>query len=207
METVTWFLGVAGALTSGLAYTLYTIETGLGRSKPNAASWSVWAFLATLNALTYHEMSHNLVASLQYYIGAVGCGLVFFYALLFGKFSRLHTREWVILILGICSALVWYAFHSAAWASLIVIVTFAISIEPTVRSAFQDPHREPARPWKLWTLALTIGTAGAVLRGKGQLTVVTPFALALLHGSVAVLTRQTRRLRFLADHPNLAPPP
>ncbi|MEK7659843.1 MAG: hypothetical protein AAB343_01430 [Patescibacteria group bacterium] len=107
MQELTIALGLTAALLHGVAYFLYNRQTKLGHSSPNASSWSIWVFLATLNALSYREMSGDAVATLQFFTGSVACILTFLYVLTIGKFSRLKPKEWGLFALGLLATLVW----------------------------------------------------------------------------------------------------
>lgn len=196
MQELTIALGVAAALLHGVAYVLYNVQAKLGSSKPNAASWSVWAFLATLNALSYREMSGDAVAALQFFTGSVACILTFLYVLTIGKFSKLEPKEWGLFALGLLATLAWWKFRSATGASVIILVAFLISSIPTFEGVWRDPFRETPRSWALWTLAFLVTTTNVVLRDGKPIALLTPIVLLVVHGSVAVLSTQSRKERF-----------
>ena len=125
-KELTLVLGVSAALLHGVAYLLYNIQTKLGQSHPNVVSWSIWAFLATLNAFSYREIS-GIVAGLQFFIGSAGCILTFLYALWIGTFERPKPKEWRVFALGCLASLVWWIFRSAASANMIILPPFPLS--------------------------------------------------------------------------------
>jgi len=131
LQELTIALGVTAALLHGVAYVLYNVQAKLGHSSPNAASWSVWAFLATLNALSYREMSGDIVVTLQFFTGSVACILTFLYVFTIAKFSRLKPKEWDLFALGLLATLAWWKFRSATGANLIVLAAAFISFIPT----------------------------------------------------------------------------
>lgn len=85
-------LGVAAALFHGSAFVLYAIRARLGHSSPKSASWALWAFLATVNALTFRTMSGD-VATLQFFTGSVACVAVFVYMWAIGKLKWPEPNE------------------------------------------------------------------------------------------------------------------
>lgn len=197
MQDLTLIFGVLAALLHSIAYVLYNIQTKTGQSKPNIATWSIWAFLATLNALSYHKMSGDLVVSLQFFASSVACILTFFLTLVTGRFSRLRPKEWIILALGLFATLIWWLFRSAEGANMIVLVAFVVSFLPTFEGTLRDPSKETSRPWMLWTLAFTVTTINTILRWKGQFVVLLPPIVRLLaHGSIAILSTQKRKDNF-----------
>jgi hypothetical protein len=196
MHELTVALGLMAALLHGVAYVLYSVQTKIGKSSPNAASWSIWAFLATLNALSYHEMSGDLVASLQFFTGSVACILTFLYVLTIGKFSKLKPKEWGLFVLGLLATLVWWKFRSATGANLIVLVAFIISFIPTFEGVLRDPFKETSSSWILWTLAFLVTTTNVVLRDSKPIALLTPIVLLIAHSSIAILSTQSRKARF-----------
>lgn len=196
MQELTIALGLTAALLHGVAYILYNTQTKLGKSSPNAASWSVWAFLSVLNALSYREMSGDVIMALQFYIGSVACILTFLYVLTIGKFSKLKLKEWGLFALGLLATVVWWKFRSATAANMIVIVAFLISFIPTFEGVWRDPFKETPRPWTLWTLAFFATTTNVVLRDGKFIAFLTPVVLFIAYGSIAILSRQSRKAKF-----------
>lgn len=196
MKELSLALGIAAALLHAVAYILYNIQTKLGKSSPNAASWSLWAFLATINALTYKEMSGSMVATMQFFAGSVACFLTFLFVLAIGKFSWLKPKEWAVFALGVLATLVWWKFRSATGANMIVLVALGFSFIPTIDGVWQNPFKETPRSWVLWTLAYLVTTTNVVLQGGKPIALLTPIVLLLAHGSVAVLCRQKRKSRY-----------
>lgn len=200
MEIVSLVLGITAALLHGTAYFLYNVQTKLGQSNPNAASWSIWAFLSTLNALTFGASSGDFVATLQFYTGSVACILTFLYVLGIGKFAWPKRKDWGMFAIGLVATIVWWLSRSASAGNLIVLIAFVISFQPTLEGVWIDPINEKPLAWFLWSLALIATCTNVVILGKfGSL--LTPFVLLLLHAAVAFLSRSRRREQFAARVP------
>ncbi len=196
MQELTIALGLTAALLHGVAFILYNVQSKIGQSKPNAASWSIWAFLSTLNALSYREMTGDVVATLQFFTGSVGSILTFLYVLIIGKFSKLKPGEWGLFALGLLATLVWWKFRSATGTNMIVLVAVIISFIPTLEGVWRDPFRETPRSWILCTLAFLVATTNVVLRDGKPIALLTPIVLLIAHGSVALLSTQSRKAKF-----------
>lgn len=192
MQTLTVILGVLAAGLHGTAYVFYNRQTWRGTSHPNAASWSVWAFLSILNAASYRSMSGDTVTSLQFLTGSVACLLTFLITLVTGRFTALSRIEWRVLTMGIIAAGVWRVFQSATGANMIILVTFVVSFMPTLVGVWRDHRKETPRSWILWTTAFAVTCINVVLRERGITTFITPFVMLLLHGGVAVLARKEK---------------
>lgn len=196
MQELTIALGVVAALLSSTAFILYGVQSKIGASSPNAASWGIWAFLATLNAFSFREMTNDTVATLQFFAGSAGCIFTFVYVFIIGRFSRLKQREWAMFALGILATLIWWKFRSATMANMIVLVAFIFSFIPTFDGARRDPFKETPLPWTLWALAFLITTANVVLRDNKSIAFITPVVLFISHGSIAILSSQKRKKLF-----------
>ena len=193
---ITILLGVSAALLHGFAYFLYNRQVKSGDSIPNAASWSVWAFLSILNAASYQGINGDWVASLQFMMGSVACLLTFLYVMFIGKFSKLTKKEWGFLVAGFFAVFIWYTFQNAAYANLIVLGAFLVSAYPTFEGVLKDPNKETPLSWKLWTIAFTLTTINLFIRDGSTIEFVTPVALLVAHGAIAWLCRPARKMRF-----------
>lgn len=196
MQELTVVLGITAALLHGIAYVLYSVQTKLGYSKPNIATWSIWTFLATLNAFSYREMSGDAIVALQFFTGSVACTLTFVYAMIIGKFSWPKQSDWWCFALGLLAMLVWWIFRSATGANMIILVAALVSFIPTYMGVARDPFRETPGPWVLWTFAFLVTTINVVLREDKLVALVMPTVLLVAHAGIAVLSTKERKARF-----------
>lgn len=193
-------LAVVAALLHGVAYILYNVQTKLGQSKPNIASWSIWTFLAILNALTFKEVSKDFVSSLQFATGSVACSVTFFYVLSIGKFKWPTPHELRLFGLGALATAVWLVLRNSGVASLIITVAFLISFVPTWEGVWRNATTEKPLAWILWTTALTISAVNIFLRGSAHpIAVFGVVSLLIAHGAVAILSRSSRQRRYLTQ--------
>lgn len=188
------FLSISAALLQGLAFIVYLRQVRFGSSVPNPASWTVWAFLATLNALTFWKASGDALATMQFFTGGVMCIAVFVYSLYAGKFAKLDTQAKVVLGIGLVACLVWWVLQDASYANIIVAFGFAVSSYPTIRGVWQNPQNEKSLPWFMWTVAFTLTLANVVTRWKGQyISLIMPIECIVIHGVVTFLVLEDRR--------------
>lgn len=196
MEHLSLVLGLTAATIHVAAYFLYNVQTHVGQSKPNAASWSIWVFLSILNALTYHGAGQSVALTLQYFAGSVACFLTFVYVLRIGRFEWPARKDWLYAGLGAIAGILWLRFHQAGYANLVITGAILISFGPTFRGVLRDPTKEIPRSWILWTAACLVTTLNVALQHKSLIAYVSPIALALAHGYVAVLCRSKRKTAF-----------
>jgi len=196
------FLPVLAALIHAAGFILYNIHTHRGVSHPNFTSWSVWALMACLNALTFSAAT-SWVIGLQTAVGAAGCVGTFVHALVTGRFQRPSTREILVLLVCIGTIVVWMNFSALA-ANLFLLMGVILSFEPTLRGVIRDPKNESRLlPWFLWAFAYCITTMNTYLLSGGFTAKLTmPIVLIVSHGIVPVicLTGKTR-IRPLPKRP------
>ncbi len=174
------------------------IQAKLGHSKPNVVSWVLWTFLALLNALSYREMSGNLVATLQFYTGTIACIVTTCYVAIIGKFSlKISKKEFRLFILGLFAIVVWWIFRSATGANMIVLLAAILSAIPTYEGVRKDPFKERSLPWMLWTIAFGVTSTNVVLTSSNPIALITPIVLIVAHGAIGMLATKKRKERFL----------
>ena len=192
-------LGISAAVLHGIAYYLYNRQAKLGQSLPNIASWGVRMFMATLNAFSYRAMSGDWVATLQFFTGSVACTITFFYVLAIGKFSWPKSKEWRSFGIGLVAVVVWQTVGNTAGATIanmLGLLAFVISFKPTLDGVRQDPNREKPLAWSMWTAAFTITVINVLVRHGISMSLVTPVVLLAAHGSITVLSRESRKEIF-----------
>ncbi len=188
MDITLWF-GVIAGLMHVTAFVLYNKQMLRGTSVPNAATWTLWAFLTVLNVSSYAAMSGDLVKSILPAASSLACIATFFFSLYKGKLSRIDTWDGIALAIGAVSGIVWWWYKSATYANLILQLSVAISFVPTYRGVWRNPSVEKAFPWYLWSSAYILSIVVIILRWNGQyVDLVYPINCLFLHLAVGLLT-------------------
>lgn len=192
-------LPVTAALIHGTGFVLYNIQAEKGDSKPNPVSWLLWAFLSTLNAVTFIKLHDNgIIATLQFITGSLGCIGTFGYVLITGKFGWPKWYDVVAAAVGIYGIYVWKtAGLDRAYLLFVAIIIW--SFLPTVWLVLKDPRKEKQTAWWFWTVAFSI-TAVYVyfFRGGWTTSMIVPIGATLAHGIVPVLVTERRKARWIA---------
>ncbi len=187
------FLSILAAVIHGTAYAIYLHQVYGGGSIPNPASWTIWAFLSTLNALTFWKGSKDGLATAQFFTGSVACFVVWAYALGAGRFAPLDAMAWTVLVLSLAACLVWYVTRSAIYANLVMGGILLVSSIPTIAGVWHNSNVERSLPWYLWTSAFVITSINVFRRTdrtKPQwwFLMVVPIIGIIIHGAVALGT-------------------
>jgi len=185
------FLSVLAAVFSGIAYIIYLFQVSGGGSVPNPASWTIWAFLATLNAVTFWKGSRDRMATAQFFTGSAGCFAVWAFALGMGKFTQLDVMAWAVLILCVVACLVWWITRNAVYANLVIGGTLFVSFIPTIVGVWQNGKVEQTFVWYLWTAAFGITSVNVFRRADRTKSnwwflMVVPIIGIVCHGAVAL---------------------
>lgn len=187
------FLSILAAVLHVLGYPIYLYQVYGGTSVPNPASWTIWALLAVLNALTFWRGSKDALVTLQFFSGSVASFSVWVYALSLGRFSPLGSTGWGVLVLCLLACVVWRATN-ALYANLVVAGILALSSLPTIEGVLRNGNVERALPWYFWTSASAITCINVFRRRhegekrgiRWQFLLVTPTVLVIIHGIVAL---------------------
>lgn len=188
------FISALAAILHGVAYAIYLFQVYGGGSVPNPSSWTVWAFLCVLNAVTFWKASKDPLMTAQFFTGSLACIIVWIYALISGKFSGLDAMGWATLISCLLACFVWWLTRKAIYANLVVAGILFVSAIPTIIGTWKDPRVERALPWWLWTFAFTLTFVNVIRRKDREnrrwaLLLVLPVIGIAVHGAVALAAK------------------
>lgn len=187
------FLSILAAVLHGVAYAIYLNQVYTGGSVPNPATWSVWALLSILNALTFWKASKDPLATTQFFTGSVACFVVWAYAWIAGRFLPIDTMACAVLISSVAACVVW-KWKDARHANLVVAGILLWSSWPTIQGAWRDGNVEQALPWYLWTSAFVVSFINVVRRRDRKdprwwLLLAVPVVGIVIHGLVAIAAK------------------
>ncbi len=162
-------LGLIAGSVHLSAYALYLRQVLRGTSRPNTATWTLWTFLAALNAASYLAMCRDLAKAATPIAGALACAAVLTVSFWKGRLTRLAVFDRGILAIGLSAAAVWWATRSATWANLLLQGAFVLSNVPTYRGVWRRPDSEQPLPWFGFGLAYALNIVVVALRWRGEL--------------------------------------
>lgn len=193
METAAPYVLAVGIAVYLFAFVVYNAKMFSGKALPNVATWGLWAYLATINALTYLVITHSAFASAQQIGGAVSNIVTFGLALKYGKFSAMTKLDRAILAIGLLAGPVWAIGGKAIWANILVQICIFISIVPTWQSVYRRPGGEAALPWLMFGVAYGIQIVGLVLLHKNPDAFIAPANAGILQLAVGLLALRRPR--------------
>lgn len=191
MEIAAVILSILACIAHIYAFYLYNVNQLFKEGKPPIISWALWALAATINFVSYKEMSDSWIVSLLPLSGSIMCIITFFITLFKGKFKKPKTGDYVVLVLGFLAILLWRFFDSAIIANFIMIFGGLIAFFPTYKNIVVDPSSEPPKPWFIWSLAFLLGTLVVLLyKWEGEYeNLAYPVSAGMGHLFIAVLSK------------------
>ena len=189
-------LGSVAGLVHVVAFVIYYKQMLIGASCPNISTWTLWVFISTMNCLSYIVMSESIVKGLLPIASTVACILVFLASLFKGKLSKLNVGDEIVLIIGVFSLFIWWAYRSAIYANLLLQICIAVSFVPTYRGIWKNPNIEKAWPWFIWASAYILQIAIVFLKWEIWHQLVYPVNGLILHAGVGMLSLKKPERRF-----------
>lgn len=172
------FLAVA---VSVMAFFPYIRDILCGKTKPQRATWTVWAVLATLSALANFSSGDSQALGFVS-IQAGATVLVAALALIYGARDRFSRLDLVTMAGATVGLLVWYVLDLPAYALAISISLSALGAIPTLIKTFTTPENECLSAWALLLASsvlavLAVGWAAPVM-------LAYPLYLVVLYTSI-----------------------
>ncbi|MEK7552248.1 MAG: hypothetical protein AAB534_02415 [Patescibacteria group bacterium] len=192
--TVSIFSGI----TQFLGYVAYTKDVIFEKIRPNAASWSIWAFGAVLESISYIFLTGDILKNVLPIVCAISAVLFFLLCLKRGHFEKITRFEKIIVIADIAIIIIWFLTKSPFYANLLFVITAIISFVPIIVNVYKNPTYENAFPWFIWTTAYALQTIVVVGRFEKAEDLIYPVVFFILHIIVAVLAVDARKKRHLA---------
>jgi len=143
---IKFYLGILAGIVSSVSYLIYFYSILKGKSKPNRATWWIWAFMGSVLAASY------------YYSGArdtMWCPIVEFFgpfltAILSIKYGEGGTADKVSIVCfigGIVSIILWILSRSPLIALLTNLAIDGFAITPIIKKSYLRPKGESASAW------------------------------------------------------------
>ena len=189
MYDIASIAGKLAGIISLAAYVPYILSILRKETKPNRASWIIWAIVSTIIALSYREAgaSYAFLAPVGYVIGST---IVFILSIRHGV-GGWTPFDRKCLIGAAISLVVWRIFDSPMSALLINLFINLLGTLPTARKAWYQPETEDKVFWILVSLG-SIVNLFAVENWTFSMAVY-PVSMVFLIGIVTVPVLWTKR--------------
>lgn len=175
-------LGIASGLLSVSAYIPYIKDVLAKTTKPERASWLIWAVLTSV--AFFSQLAKGASSSL-WLPGIETCGLliVLLLSLKFGT-GGLTKKDMLALLAAGIGLVMWYFTKEPATALYIIIGVDSIGTVLTVQKAYQDPESETLSTWIIVCIA---GILSMISVGSFNIILLSyPFYIFAANGAIAL---------------------
>lgn len=186
------FLALFAALLHVTGYIFYAGQVLNSSSDPNPASWTIWAILATINALSYRKGVNSYIKAAQSFAGAFSAVVIWSISMYKGAFTSIGWLEYLVITFCFMAMLVWKQTGKATYANITIGIVLIISFIPTINGVLNGVS-EQALPWFVWTAAYVVSITMVYkyrhepheISWKHMMFV--PVSMLVMHGLVGVL--------------------
>ncbi len=175
-------LGIFAGIFSLMGFIPYIITICQGKTKPNRVSWSIWASLGIILAISNYDA--NAQETMWLLISYAFCQLVI--AILSFKYGKgnWNTFDQTCLLGAGVSMLLWQLFDSPAIAIFICISIDSLGALPTIRKSYFQPETEDFFSWIMFWIA---GTFNVLALDKLSIIAAQPIYLFSFNSIVTSL--------------------
>ncbi|GAA4779830.1 hypothetical protein GCM10023219_29690 [Stakelama sediminis] len=145
-----WF-AIAIACHFG-AYCAYLLGLRRDMVQPNRASWLIWSFATTVEAVTYVALNPGTPQGMVFLMSAGFCILVTLGLWRQSQWSAPSATELFCIVACLGAIGLWLVFRNTFWAHMLVVAAVPVSFWPTWQSAMEDRTRETSPAWGWWTI-------------------------------------------------------
>jgi len=183
-------IGQIAGIIGFLAFFPYILGTLKGTTKPNKATWIIWAVLGIIIAASYWSAGARDTAWTP--IGyAFGIVVVAFLSLKYGEDGWTALDKWCLAGAG-AGLVLWALTSEATLALYLTTIIDAIGGIPTIRKTYQRPESENRTAWLMFLAANSLNLLAI---SEWNLMVasypVYVFVLSLIMNSLILWPRKT----------------
>lgn len=158
--------GLLAGIVSGSSYIPYIKDVLAKKTKPERASWIIWAVLTSI--AFFSQLAKGASNSLWLPgFETIGVTIVFFLSLQYG-IGGMTKRDMFILIAAAIGIILWYFTKEPAIALYIIIFVDGTGTIPTIIKSYQEPGSETFITWIMVAIAgilamLSVGVWNIIL--------------------------------------------
>lgn len=154
MSIDTKAIGMLAGIISLLAFLPYIGAILQGKTKPNRASWWIWATIGMILAISYHASgAHTTIwVPISYVIGPTITALL---SIKYGE-GGWNTLDRACLTGAFISLVIWWLSKSPVLALFINLFIDLLGALPTLVKSYSDPESEDRTAWLLFVTGNTV---------------------------------------------------
>ena len=139
-------LGLVAGIIALLAYVVYVVSIIRGKTKPNRATWWIWAFMGLVVGISYYASGavNTIWVPFVEFIGPLSIALL---SIKYGEGGLDNKTDLVCLFGAIFSILLWIVFNNPVVALVTNLVVDSFAIIPTIKKSYLRPEGESFWGW------------------------------------------------------------
>jgi len=139
-------LGIIAGIIAFLAYVIYFISILRGKTKPNRATWWIWAFMGIVLALSYKFSGASNTVWVPYveFIGPLFIALL---SIRYGEGGLNNKTDLICLFGAVASIILWIIFNNPVIALVTGLAVNSFAIVPTIKKSYLRPEGEDFWAW------------------------------------------------------------
>lgn len=182
MYNIYEILGIVAGILSLVGYIPYIYSTIRGKTRPNKATWIIWAIVGGLLAFSYlaEGDANTIWLPLGYFLGPLIIAILSFR---YG-YSVWTRFDKLCFIAAIISILPWLFSKDATITLLINVFIDMTGALPTIVKSHREPETEDITAWVIFFIANTIQVFAISM---WNIAAIYPIYLFLLAGTIVLL--------------------
>ena len=139
-------LGMIAGVIAFLAYIVYIISIFRGKTKPNRATWWIWAFMGLVVGLSYYASGaeNTIWVPFVEFIEPFSIALL---SIKYGEGGLENKTDLICLFGAIVSIILWIIFDNPVVAIVINLAVDSFAIIPTIKKSYLRPEGEDFWAW------------------------------------------------------------
>ena len=193
-------LGSISVLVAIIGYIPYIRNILIGKTKPHALSWLVWAALSAI-AFAVQVINNGGPGAWLLGVTAAVTLSIFLMSLKKGETSILLV-DWLSLLLAVTALLLWFFTKNPLASIVLISITDMVGgFFPTFRKSFHKPHQETISLYLIYALSILFSLAA--LRRFDIINVLYPATFVLVNLCMVIFLYVRRRQLSSHHHPKL----
>ncbi|MCX6751555.1 MAG: hypothetical protein NT161_02185 [Candidatus Nomurabacteria bacterium] len=139
-------LGMIAGVIAFLAYVVYVVSIFRGKTKPNRATWWIWAFMGLVVGLSYYASGaeNTIWVPFVEFIGPFSIALL---SIKYGEGGLENKTDLICLFGAVVSIILWIIFDNPVIALVTNLAVDSFAIIPTIKKSYLRPEGEDFWAW------------------------------------------------------------
>ncbi len=139
-------LGVIAGVIAFVAYVIYVASILRGKTKPNRATWWIWAFMGLVVGLSYYASGAENTIWVPF-VEFLGPFIIAILSIKYGEGGLTSRTDLFCLLGAIISIFLWIIFDNPVIALVTNLAIDSFAIIPTIKKSYLRPEGEDFSAW------------------------------------------------------------